>query len=264
LRGERRAASRAAVRELLLLDPAYEGDSIFDPPDYVAFIGEVRDRELSLPIVDVPVPNITAVDPGLGKGVRPGFPLWVTLHVGASAYGGERGRPTDSPISDFTANAGISLGAAVATPIGRMTEVGLRVQAHYLPSRFFYAVAVPGIISTTLDRDASSEWTMVALANAAISYPAHQRFIPALTLGIGGAFSYLNDQTRVGLIVQPGLRAEIPIDHQWSALVSADVGVVMPGDALDLRTVSPTMREGAQNFDLMTHLGAGLRYRLSL
>ena len=268
LRADRRAASRVTVRDLLLLDPAYAGDPIFDPPDYIDFVAEVRSRELSIPIVD-PASNrdhdavATDVPPAEHDAAYAAeqptrtFPIWVTVHMGAASYGGERGEATGSPASDFTANSGFSLGASAASPFGRFLEAGVRLQAHYLPSRFFLGFAPP----TPLERSASSPWTVIALASGVVSYPAHERAIPGASLALGAAFSYLNDSVRAGVVVQPGARVEFPYDDRWSALVTAEVAVVIPGDALDLRTTS-NLRQGERGFDLVSQIGAGVRYKL--
>jgi hypothetical protein len=260
LRADRRPASREVVRQMLAMDPAYAGDAVLDPPDYVAFVAEVRDRELSIPIVEVTVPVAPAGGPemvSIQPDAWPGRPIFLTLRLGASAYGGERGEATGNPVTDLVANAGFGFGVTGSTQIVPWLEIGVRVDAHYLPARFFLDWAPP----TPLERDASSAWSALIAAEAVAWYPDFDRFRPGASLALGGVFSHLNGRVRNGLVIQPGLRAEYALVDRWSALASAELAVVTPGDALDLRTFSNVSRTDSP-FDVISQLSLGVRYRL--
>jgi hypothetical protein len=247
--GDRRAARRV-LGELVRLDPAYEPDPVLDPPNYVAFI--------TTELQDGAVPT----QRGITGDAFPRSRWLLSMHLAAASYGGERGIQRRSLFGDFAANAGPSFGLALAAPVYQQLHLGARLQFHSMPSRFHHWNPPPrtdGPTPVHLIRDESSPWTMGLLVEGAWYFPPEGFVAPSVRLGLGGAFSHLNDRIRGGLIIQPGFDLSIPLERRWALLLNVDLGVVTPGDVLDLQNTS-YIRSGTRGYDLITQIGIGLRY----
>lgn len=247
--------ARATAESLVLADPQYRPNPILDPPDFVAFVENVRsNRATAVQVVDV-------ADRADSVFVAPaddlsGLPFSISGYIGASSYGGERGERRSSPWSQLAANSGIGLGLEILRPLTRDVQIGGSLDLHYLPARFFLDFAPP----EPIDQDASSAWSAVLMGTAAWYYHDLGFASPGVALGAGAVFSYLNDKVRAGAVLQPGLRILVPVDSRWSVEGRSAVAVTMPGRALDLRDVS-SLRPEKRQYDLVTQTGVAVVYR---
>lgn len=243
--------AEAAIQSLLRVDPTYEPDPIADPPLYVAFVEGAKARfQAPPPPAPVPAPEVTRRGPALSVG----------LQLGVGSYGGERGVNAGSGIGEFTENAGFTGGLSVAAAWSPVLSTGLRLQAYHLPTRFHLDYAPP----VFLREEDSSAWTYVLTAEVIGRFQVDAPVQPGASFGLGAAFSRLNDATEVGLVLQPGLRLDIPLVPEWTATLNLETAFVLPSDALDLRSTSgvgPNARD--TSLDLVPSLGLGLRYHIT-
>jgi hypothetical protein len=235
-------AAEETMAALLQADPTYRPDPVQDPPVFYAFAEAfVARRSPPPPVVDPSPP----AEVSLG------------LRLGTASYGGERGVPASNLFSEFTANAGWSAGVNAGVELAEWVRAGARLDVHLLTSRFNHAIAPP----VNLRREDSSNWVGLVSVEAVATPPLPEIAPVRLfgSLGLGAAFTRLNGDLSTGFLLQPGLGVEVPVTPQVVPFVLFEVGVVLPGEALDLRNVSH-LREGTRNHDLVTAVGFGVRY----
>ncbi|MEP0548689.1 MAG: tetratricopeptide repeat protein [Rhodothermales bacterium] len=256
LRQDDLAEAKRAVIRLLGVSFDYRPDPVLDPPTYVALVETIRDQ---LRVADVPPPRDAteapmAEAPALPTQRASAKEAYVGVSLGAGSYSGERGVDGGSLVEEFRLNGGFSFALDGSYAFHRSLAAVASYRAVRLPLLLTNDVRPEDV---QVRPDGSSAWVHVLALMARARIGREMSVTPYVQAGASGFFSRLNSEMRVGVGPQVGVGLDVTLTPDLVGFAEVNLAASFPGDAVDRVSTSGSS-------DLLTFLGAGLRYRVPL
>ena len=269
LRQARLPEAEQAVTQLLDVSSDYTPDAVLDPPAYVALVGTIREQHTASaptepwsPSSDEPVasdmttPAMPSSEPGESEAAaQSGGPeriVHISASLGAGSYSGERGINGGSLAKEFSLNGGFSFALDGSYAVRTFLSAVAGYRAVRLPLLLTNDVRADDVQVRPED---SSAWVHILSVMARGYIHTDTPMRPFLQGGVSGFFSYLNNELSVGVGPQFGFGLDVPVTYEIMGFAEFNVAMSLPGDAVDRVSTSTSS-------DLLTFMGAGLRYQL--